>query len=225
MALLMYFSEAEPAVEAYFWMIGSLGRASWDNLLPASIMLVGCVIPLMWKSWDVNVMGAGDERAKSLGVNVERTRIFIMIIASLLTAGIICFTGCIGFIGLVAPHMSRMVIGGDNRFNSCLRSFWCCSLAWCRYRCKNNHRTCNPPSRIGDLSPGWSFVLLLVSKKKEGILVGCCKDGETKSKRSGVQLCKRACTQGYMPGACRIGDVRRGGSKWSRKIYPAEVYR
>ncbi|MEA2032807.1 MAG: iron ABC transporter permease, partial [Euryarchaeota archaeon] len=78
--------------------------------------LVGCVIPLMWKSWDVNVMGAGDERAKSLGVNVERTRIVIMIIASLLTAGIICFTGCIGFIGLVAPHMSRMVIGGDNRF-------------------------------------------------------------------------------------------------------------
>jgi len=118
MASLMYFSEAEPAIKAYFWMIGSLGgRASeWKAISPVFILLVGCVIPLMWKSWDINVMGAGDERAKSLGVNVEQTRIFIMIIASLLTAGIICFTGCIGFIGLVAPHMCRMVIGGDNRF-------------------------------------------------------------------------------------------------------------
>lgn len=114
--LLMYFGEPEAVKEAFFWMVGSLGRASWDNLLPVSIVLAGCVIPLMWKSWDVNVMGAGDEAAKSLGVNVERTRIVIMVIASLLTAGIISFTGGIGFIGLVAPHMCRMVIGGDNRF-------------------------------------------------------------------------------------------------------------
>ena len=114
--LLMYFSEPEAVKEAYFWMVGSLGKASWDTILPISIVLVVCIIPLMWKSWDVNVMGAGDETAKSLGVNVERIRILIMVIASLLTAGIICFTGTIGFIGLVSPHMCRMVIGGDNRF-------------------------------------------------------------------------------------------------------------
>jgi iron complex transport system permease protein len=113
---LMYFSEAEAVKEAYFWMVGCLGRASWDNLLPVSIVLACCIIPLMWKSWDINVMGAGDEIAKSLGVNVGRTRIFIMMVASLMTAGIVCFTGTIGFIGLVAPHMCRMVIGGDNRF-------------------------------------------------------------------------------------------------------------
>ncbi len=114
--LLMYFSEAEAVKAAYFWMVGSLGKASWDAILPVSIVLAGCVPLLMWKSWDVNVMGAGDETAKSLGVNVERTRIAILVIASLMSAGIICFTGTIGFIGLVAPHMCRMVIGGDNRF-------------------------------------------------------------------------------------------------------------
>jgi len=114
--LIEYFGEPEAVKETVFWMVGSLGKASWEGLLPVSIVLVGCIIPLMWKSWDVNVMGAGDETAKSLGVNVERTRIFIMVIASLLTAGIICFTGTIGFIGLVAPHVCRMVIGGDNRF-------------------------------------------------------------------------------------------------------------
>ena len=114
--LLEYFAEPEAVKAVVFWMVGSLGKASWGAILPISIVLVGCIIPLMWKSWDVNVMGAGDETAKSLGVNVERTRILIMIIASLLTAGIICFTGAIGFIGLVSPHMCRMVIGGDNRF-------------------------------------------------------------------------------------------------------------
>jgi iron complex transport system permease protein len=70
----------------------------------------------MLKSWDLNTLGTGDESAKSLGVNVEQTRVVCFILASLVTAGIICFTGTIGFIGLVAPHMSRMVIGGDNRY-------------------------------------------------------------------------------------------------------------
>ena len=115
-SLLMYFSKDEAVKEAYFWMVGDLVRASWSTFFSVVIMLA-CLIPvLMWKSWDINVMGAGDETAKSLGVNVERSRILILLIASLMTAGIVCFTGTIGFIGLVAPHMCRMVIGGDNRF-------------------------------------------------------------------------------------------------------------
>jgi len=114
--LLMYFSEAEAVKEAYFWMVGSLGRASWGDLVPITVVLACCLIPLMWKSWDLNVMGAGDETAKSLGINVERTRILVLLLASLMTAAIVCFTGTIGFIGLVAPHMCLMVIGGDNRF-------------------------------------------------------------------------------------------------------------
>ena len=61
-------------------------------------------------------MGAGDETAKSLGVNVERTRVISMMLVSLITASVICFTGTIGFIGLVAPHITRMAIGGDHRF-------------------------------------------------------------------------------------------------------------
>jgi iron complex transport system permease protein len=61
-------------------------------------------------------MGAGDETAKSLGVNVEFVRVLCMMLASLITASVICFTGTIGFIGLVAPHITRMVVGGDHRF-------------------------------------------------------------------------------------------------------------
>jgi iron complex transport system permease protein len=114
--LIEYFGEPEAVKETVFWMVGSLGRASWENIAPISLVLISCIIPLMWKSWDLNALSAGDEVAKSLGVNVEQTRIVIMLVATLLTAGIISFTGTIGFIGLVAPHICRMIIGGDNRF-------------------------------------------------------------------------------------------------------------
>ena len=114
--LLQYFGEAEAVKEVVFWMFGSLGRASWDKLSLMAIVIAICIPLIMLKSWDLNALGVGDERAKSLGVNVERTRIVCFVLASLVTAGIICFTGTIGFIGLVSPHMCRMVIGGDHRY-------------------------------------------------------------------------------------------------------------
>ncbi|MDI6902381.1 MAG: iron ABC transporter permease [Methanocellales archaeon] len=115
-SLLKYFAEVETLQEVVFWMFGSLGRASWTNITIISLVLIACVPYLLWKSWDLNAMGAGDEAAKSLGVKVEQVRIVGMLLASLITASIICFTGIIGFIGLVCPHMTRMVIGGDHRF-------------------------------------------------------------------------------------------------------------
>jgi len=115
-SLLQYLGSAEEVQEVVFWMFGSSGRASWTNVGAISLVLAACIPYLLWRAWDLNAMGAGDETAKSLGVNVERERIACMFIASLITATIICFTGTIGFIGLVGPHMTRMAIGGDHRF-------------------------------------------------------------------------------------------------------------
>jgi iron complex transport system permease protein len=114
--ILQYFGEETAVAEVVFWMFGSLGRASWDKLPVVAGILVLCVPLLMLKAWDLNTLGAGDESAKSLGVNVDQTRVIGFTLASFMTAGVICFTGTIGFIGLVAPHICRMVIGGDNRY-------------------------------------------------------------------------------------------------------------
>lgn len=114
--MLMFVSEAEAVREAYFWTVGSLGRASWESLLPVSVIVLACLLPLFVKAWDLNALAAGDESAKSLGINVESTRVIVMLLASLMTAGVISFTGTIGFVGLVAPHVCRMVMGGDHRF-------------------------------------------------------------------------------------------------------------
>ena len=114
--LISYFSQAEDLKSLSVWMMGNVGKTTWNDLAPFSIVLVISSLLLIWKTGVLNIMNAGDETAKSLGVEVERTRIFIMALSSLITASVICFTGMIGFVGLVAPHIMRLIIGGDNRF-------------------------------------------------------------------------------------------------------------
>ena len=115
-SFLQYVGHAEQVQEVVFWMMGSMGRSSWDKVWIVTAVLAICFPYLLLKSWDINALGAGDETATSLGVNVEKTRVISMMAVSIITASIICFTGTIGFIGLVSPHITRMVIGGDNRF-------------------------------------------------------------------------------------------------------------
>lgn len=64
----------------------------------------------------LNVMGIGDESAQTLGVDVERRRLVILMVITLVAASVVSFTGVIGFVGLVAPHIARTLIGSDNRY-------------------------------------------------------------------------------------------------------------
>ena len=114
--LLKYFASDEQLRLMTNWGMGDLVAFSWTNSQILLAVFVICIPLLMSKCWDLNIMTAGDETAKSIGVNAERTRIFIMVVSSLLVATVVCFMGTIAFVGLVAPHMARMVIGGDHRF-------------------------------------------------------------------------------------------------------------
>lgn len=115
-SFLQYIGTSEDVHAVVFWMLGSLGKSTWDTVVKSSLVL--CIIfPLfMYLARSFNTLAAGDETAASLGVPVEYVRVIGMAGASLLTAAVICFTGTIGFIGLVAPHITRMLIGGDHRF-------------------------------------------------------------------------------------------------------------
>jgi len=115
-SMLQYTGQSEQVHSVVFWTMGSLGRSSWEALGMIASILILCLPYMIIRSWDLNSLGAGDETAQSLGVSVERTRSVHMMLASLVTAAIISFTGTIGFIDLVAPHITRMVIGGDHRF-------------------------------------------------------------------------------------------------------------
>ncbi|MBQ8180333.1 MAG: iron ABC transporter permease [Candidatus Methanomethylophilaceae archaeon] len=100
----------------YKWGVGSLGFASKDDLpIMAGIVLSGTVA-LMVLTKQLNVLAAGDESAKSLGVNADMMRRVCLILTAFIVAAVVSFTGTIGFVGLVAPHVIRLVVGPDNRY-------------------------------------------------------------------------------------------------------------
>lgn len=113
--LLQYFGEAEAVKAAVFWTVGDLGKTNWHDIAIVLPVVVAGTGILIWKSNNLNIMNTGDTCAKSLGVNVEKTRITTMLVCTLMVASVVSFTGTIGFIGLVAPHLVRMTAGNDAR--------------------------------------------------------------------------------------------------------------
>jgi len=114
-SILQYIGEAEAVQAVVFWLLGSFDRVTWKNL-PFALTIFPAAALLFSMSWSLNALTMGDEVAANLGVNVKRTRVSCLILASFITAVVTCFVGTIGFISLVSPHLARMLIGNDNRF-------------------------------------------------------------------------------------------------------------
>mgnify|MGYP000953700857 CR=1 FL=1 len=115
-SFMQYLGTAEQVQAVVFWMMGSVSVASWETVGIVLFIVIISIPYLVYKASDITIMGAGDETAHSLGINVERVRMRTLVFAALLTASVTAFCGIIGFVGLVSPHITRMVIGGDNRF-------------------------------------------------------------------------------------------------------------
>jgi iron complex transport system permease protein len=112
--VLSYFGSAQQLQQYIFWGFGSLGNLSWDELLIFfSIYCLGLLISLASVK-SLNTMLLGDNYAKSLGLNIRRSRIAIIIATSLLAGTITAFTGPIAFIGLAIPHLTRQVFNTSN---------------------------------------------------------------------------------------------------------------
>lgn len=116
-SLIQYIAPDPEAVKrVVFWLLGSFTSTRWENtLIIFPIVLVTAVL-LMRHSWDMNIMSLGDETAMSLGVDSRRVLVICLALGALATASIISFTGIIGFVGLVSPHLARMLVGSDHRF-------------------------------------------------------------------------------------------------------------
>lgn len=116
LSLVQFISSPELSQQILFWLFGSLSKATWTNVAITSVVIIGGFILLMKDSWKLTALRLGEERAKSVGVNVAALRLRTLFIVAVMTATVTSFVGIIGFIGIVAPNISKILVGEDQRF-------------------------------------------------------------------------------------------------------------
>jgi iron complex transport system permease protein len=114
LAMAMYASGSELRM-IFDFLLGGLGGASWARLAIAAPLVIGASLAVYWRAWALDGLLLGEEAATHLGVNVRRERTILLALGSLITAAAVAISGLIGFIGLVAPHATRLVVGPEAR--------------------------------------------------------------------------------------------------------------
>lgn len=116
LSLVQFISAPEVSQQILFWLFGSLNKATWQSLIIITVVTTICVALLSKELWKLTALRLGEDRAASLGINLQVLRIKVLVLVAMMTATAISFVGVIGFIGLVAPHVARMLLGEDQRF-------------------------------------------------------------------------------------------------------------
>ncbi|MEM6406779.1 MAG: iron ABC transporter permease [Pseudomonadota bacterium] len=110
---LIFLGEPHASHTVVFWMLGGLGLAQWSHLIYPLIALIACGLWLLSRTRQLNAMTIGDETAATLGIAVARFRLSVFVVGALITGVMVAFSGIIGFVGLMVPHVVRMLVGGD----------------------------------------------------------------------------------------------------------------
>lgn len=98
-----------------FWLMGSFAKTSTDNLFFVIPVILIAMLVIVLLRWQLNVLSMGDEEAKSLGIDTKRFLPVVIVCSTLLTAAAVCIGGVIGWVGLIIPHISRMIVGPDHK--------------------------------------------------------------------------------------------------------------
>lgn len=115
LSLLQFLASPEALQQIVFWLFGSLLRSTLPQAGLVGLILLVAIPLLLRDAWRLTALRIGDDRTRALGVRVEALRLRAFIVVSLLTGVAVAFVGTIGFVGLVAPHVARMLVGEDQR--------------------------------------------------------------------------------------------------------------
>lgn len=113
--VIQYLASDTEVAAIVYWTFGDLGRLTWTTVTIMGVGVLASAGYFSFHAWRYTVLDAGDETAASLGIDVERLRVLGMIVGAFATAIVISFVGIIGFVGLVAPHIARKIVGTDER--------------------------------------------------------------------------------------------------------------
>ncbi|PSU24539.1 iron-siderophore ABC transporter permease [Photobacterium phosphoreum] len=116
LTMMQYVASETQLQTLVFWQMGSLDRGSWAKITILAIVLPIVLLIMMKDAWQLSTLKIGHERAQAMGVNVKRLRIKTLLLVSVITSLAVSFVGAVGFVGLVAPHIARMVLGEDQRY-------------------------------------------------------------------------------------------------------------
>lgn len=98
-----------------FWLMGSFAKASTANFIQVIPVILIAMLVIVLLRWHLNIISMGDEEARSLGMDTKRFRLVFIVCSTLLTAAAVCIGGVIGWVGLIIPHISRMLVGPDHK--------------------------------------------------------------------------------------------------------------
>lgn len=115
-SIIKYLADTESQLpEMTYWLMGSIAKVSYKDLLFFLIPFLIGVIPILALRWKLNVLSFGEDEAKAMGVNVSSVRVVCIICATLLTAAVVSIAGTIGWVGLMIPHLVRFITGPNNK--------------------------------------------------------------------------------------------------------------
>ena len=116
LALLQYFASEQALAAVVFWTMGSLSKASWGKVAVTAAILAICAPLFARRAWQLTAIRLGEARAAAMGVPVRRLRLETLALVAVLAAVPVSFVGTIGFVGIVGPHIARLLLGEDQRF-------------------------------------------------------------------------------------------------------------
>ena len=115
LSLVEFFANPYALQSLIFWLMGSLGQATWGDLAVSLPVIGAAVTALILLRWRLNVLSLGDDEARAMGIDVRREKVLVIGLAALATAAATAVTGVISWLGLIVPHLVRMAVGADNR--------------------------------------------------------------------------------------------------------------
>jgi iron complex transport system permease protein len=113
--LVQYFASEVELAAVVFWTFGDVSRTNWQEIAVMTVAALWGTVFFIRHRWNLNALSAGEDTAKGLGVEVEKLRLWGMFMAALVSSLVVAFLGVIAFLGLLAPHIARRLVGADHR--------------------------------------------------------------------------------------------------------------